>query len=281
MKSIKSLASCLAILAVSATPVLYAQTTAPEQTTTPAQTTNPDQSNGQPFNPQTIETIQGQVLGVQPTTSATATNASTQLLVQTERGTIPVQLGPSWFLQKQQLEIKPQDQIKVTGSRVTRFGKEALIAQEISIGDKNIKLRDQTGHPLWAGGPQNPATGQMGQNASGVNQPTGRQQWTPAQNKMFAQMKSMDAELDKKVEQMNQAQGPDKVESMADLLNLLVKQRETMHQQMAQMHQHMMSTMPMGHPGSGMGAPGTQNETETGQQPANTPPPTPPAPPEQ
>ena len=73
------------------------------------------------------------------------------LNLQTDKETIPVHLGPAWFMQKQSPQIATGDAIVVTGSRVTFDGKPAIIAAEIKKGDKVIRLREQNGVPLWAG----------------------------------------------------------------------------------------------------------------------------------
>jgi hypothetical protein len=51
--------------------------------------------------------------------------------------------------------------VEVTGSRVTLEGKPAIVAAKVKKGSEVLKLRDETGRPLWGGargrrGPPNP-----------------------------------------------------------------------------------------------------------------------------
>jgi len=73
------------------------------------------------------------------------------LTVKTDKETIAVHLGPSWYLDQQKMIFAPKDTVEITGSRVTFDGKPAIIAAEVKKGGQSLKLRDATGIPLWAG----------------------------------------------------------------------------------------------------------------------------------
>ncbi len=73
------------------------------------------------------------------------------LTLKTEKEEIAVSLGPSWYLDKQDVKIAQNDKIEVKGSRVTFKGKPALIAAEVKKGTALLKLRDENGVPLWGG----------------------------------------------------------------------------------------------------------------------------------
>jgi hypothetical protein len=49
------------------------------------------------------------------------------------------------------VKIQPGDVVEVKGSRVTMAGKPALIAAEVKKGDETLRLRDETGVPVWTG----------------------------------------------------------------------------------------------------------------------------------
>jgi hypothetical protein len=49
------------------------------------------------------------------------------------------------------VKIEPKDTIEVKGSRTTVAGKPAIIAAEVKKGDELLKLRDESGFPVWAG----------------------------------------------------------------------------------------------------------------------------------
>ncbi len=63
------------------------------------------------------------------------------------------------------------------------------------------------------------------------------------EQKMEAQMKAQDAELEKLVAQMNSATGEKKVDAVAAVVNKLVEDRKMMHAKMGAMHKNMHGRM--------------------------------------
>ena len=108
--------------------------------------------NGRIYNPQTVETLTGEVVSVESIPGKGGGQASgVHLTLKTDKETIPVHLGPSWYLDRQNFKIGPRDKIEVTGSRVVFGSKPAIIAAEVKKGDQVLKLRNQAGIPQWAG----------------------------------------------------------------------------------------------------------------------------------
>jgi hypothetical protein len=101
------------------------------------------------YDPKTVETIQGKVLSVEKTTPAQGRGYGVHLVLQTDKETISVHLGPAWYLDKQTPHIEANDTITVTGSRVTIDGKPAIIAAQVKKGNEILKLRDENGIPAW------------------------------------------------------------------------------------------------------------------------------------
>jgi hypothetical protein len=58
-------------------------------------------------------------------------------------------LGPTWFIDNQELQLKANDRVTVTGSRVLVNGKPTLIATEVKRGNDTLKLREPDGTPRW------------------------------------------------------------------------------------------------------------------------------------
>ncbi|MDD2901966.1 MAG: DNA-binding protein [Syntrophales bacterium] len=104
---------------------------------------------GRIYNPQTVENVSGQVVSVD--TMSRGDYQGVHLTVKTDKETIAVHLGPSWYLDQQKMIFAPKDTVEITGSRVTFDGKPAIIAAEVKKGGQSLKLRDATGIPLWAG----------------------------------------------------------------------------------------------------------------------------------
>lgn len=101
------------------------------------------------YDPNTVETIRGQVVGTNSFTAGRGMWQGRQLLVKTGNQTIAVHLGPAWYLNNQDFPIKNGDEIEVTGSRIDFSGSPAIIAAEVRQGGKVLKLRDNNGIPVW------------------------------------------------------------------------------------------------------------------------------------
>ncbi|TAK09926.1 MAG: DNA-binding protein [Candidatus Manganitrophaceae bacterium] len=103
------------------------------------------------YDPATVETIRGEVVGVEKITPMKGMSYGVHLMVKTDKETIPVHLGPGWFIENQDIDIKPKDQVEVKGSRITFDGKPALIAREVKKGEETLTLRNEEGFPVWSG----------------------------------------------------------------------------------------------------------------------------------
>jgi hypothetical protein len=106
---------------------------------------------GRMYDPKTVETISGEVVSVDRFTPMKGMGQGVHMTVKTATETVPVHLGPSWYLENQDVKLAPKDTVEVTGSRITFQGKPALIAAEVRKGDEVLKLRDDSGYPVWAG----------------------------------------------------------------------------------------------------------------------------------
>ncbi len=103
------------------------------------------------YNPQTEVTVKGTVEEVQQQAGRRGW-AGTHLLLKTDAGSLPVHVGPSAYIAKQQFSFAKGDQIEVLGSKVSLNGSETLLAREITKEGKTLVLRNPQGIPEWAGG---------------------------------------------------------------------------------------------------------------------------------
>lgn len=101
-----------------------------------------------PFNPKTVETVEGLVVEA-PVIQTGGIPEMERLTLETPKGKLTVVLGPNWFLAQQDWQIATLDRIEVMGSRLDLNGKPALIAQKVKKGEQVIEFRDQSGRPLW------------------------------------------------------------------------------------------------------------------------------------
>jgi hypothetical protein len=106
---------------------------------------------GRMYNPQTVETISGEVVSVDQITPMKGMYYGVHTVVKTDKETIAVHLGPGWYIENQDVKIAPKDKIEVKGSRITYEGKPAIIAAEVKKGDEVLMLRDASGFPVWSG----------------------------------------------------------------------------------------------------------------------------------
>lgn len=103
------------------------------------------------YDPQTIETISGKIISIERITPMQGMSHGIRLMVKTAKETIPVHLGPEWYVTNQDMQLQINERVEIKGSRITFNGKPAIIATEVKKGDKILTLRDSNGLPLWSG----------------------------------------------------------------------------------------------------------------------------------
>ena len=103
------------------------------------------------YIPKAVETVTGEVTAVDRITPVKGMSGGVHMNVKTDKETISVQLGPSWYLENQDVKIEAKDKVEVKGARTTFAGKPAIIAAEVKKGDEVLKLRDDSGFPVWSG----------------------------------------------------------------------------------------------------------------------------------
>ena len=103
------------------------------------------------FDPSTVETLTGQVAKVErgPMRKGGKGNL-VRFTLQTDKGPLPVYLGPASYVDAQALKLAAGDNVQVKGSLLTGpKGNTAITAIEVTKGDQILKLRDDQGRPLW------------------------------------------------------------------------------------------------------------------------------------
>jgi hypothetical protein len=103
------------------------------------------------YDTKAVDTITGEVTSVDRITPAKGMSGGIHMNVKTDKETISVHLGPSWYLENQDVKIEAKDKVEVKGSKITFGGKPAIIAAEVKKGDEVLKLRDDSGFPVWSG----------------------------------------------------------------------------------------------------------------------------------
>jgi len=111
----------------------------------------PGSSYNRMYDPKTVETVTGEVVSVSSIVPNKGMGAGIHMTLDTGKEKISVHLGPSWYLENQDVKIEPKDKVEVKGSKIAFQGKPAIIAMEVKKGDEVLKLRDDAGFPVWAG----------------------------------------------------------------------------------------------------------------------------------
>jgi hypothetical protein len=103
------------------------------------------------YDPSTVEEIRGTVRSVEMQPSQNGPGYGVHLTLAVGDETVPVHLGPSWFIDNQDQHLAQGDEVEIVGSRVTRGGAAFVIAREVRRGDDVLVLRDTAGYPVWRG----------------------------------------------------------------------------------------------------------------------------------
>lgn len=110
----------------------------------------PSDGWGRLFDPKRIETLDGTILEIVIVKNKRMAEG-VHLRLKTNKETIPVHLGPAWYVENQDVELVRGDAIQVRGSRINYAGAPAIIAIAVHRGEDVLVLRDDEGFPRWAG----------------------------------------------------------------------------------------------------------------------------------
>jgi len=110
-----------------------------------------DTPYGRLYDPANEQTISGQVGSLETSAPMPGMAPGMQMLVQTDEGkSTRVQIGPVWYLGHQDLDVKENTRVQVTGARAEIDGQPVLMAREVRFDGQIITLRDAQGMPMWS-----------------------------------------------------------------------------------------------------------------------------------
>ena len=104
------------------------------------------------YDTNTLVTVQGAVVRLETFNPERGMSPGVRAVVQSGTEQVTVHLGPQWYVERQDIQIKPKDEVVVTGSRVTIPDGTVIAAGTVLLGDQTLHLRDAAGFPLWSGG---------------------------------------------------------------------------------------------------------------------------------
>ncbi|PIU52626.1 MAG: hypothetical protein COS90_10430 [Deltaproteobacteria bacterium CG07_land_8_20_14_0_80_60_11] len=95
-------------------------------------------------------TITGKVSQVLTETLQDKMHPGMAILVDSkDKGRVRVHLGPVWYLERQEFDLEPGQEVQVKGICLEEKGETRLIAAQVTVGDSVLLLRDQEGRPMW------------------------------------------------------------------------------------------------------------------------------------
>lgn len=103
------------------------------------------------YDPAKAEVMTGQVVSVQRIESMRGPGKGIVLTVNVGSETRAVHLGPSWYLERQNVQIAEGDQVEIKGADTVRPRGTVFLAAEVKKGSEVLILRDEKGVPAWAG----------------------------------------------------------------------------------------------------------------------------------
>jgi alpha-L-fucosidase len=106
------------------------------------------------YSDNAVQTIKGVITDTKTVTLKDGAEFM-QMDVETDRGTIPVHLGPTWYMNEyaERFDVNKGRSVSVIGSQSTVQGKEVLVASELTdeAGKQHMRLRHPGGLPAWVG----------------------------------------------------------------------------------------------------------------------------------
>ncbi len=73
------------------------------------------------------------------------------LMVKTDKETIEVHVGPTWFLAREGFLVEVGERVSITGSRIQVDGKAVIITRTLRKDGKELEVRAKQGKPAWRG----------------------------------------------------------------------------------------------------------------------------------
>jgi sporulation protein YlmC with PRC-barrel domain len=106
------------------------------------------------FDSAAVETLEGSVTQVEKEMFEGGTGPTESLVVlevQTPSGQQRVWVAPEDYLQQQGIDLKEGEDVKITGSRVTKDGELVIVASKVTLkkNGKEVGLRQPDGTPQW------------------------------------------------------------------------------------------------------------------------------------
>lgn len=101
------------------------------------------------FDKNTVEELKGKIDDIVYTGRENGKDKGVEMILHSGDVKEIIHLGPVWFMEKQNGKFKKGDKVQVRGSRIIYEGLSVIVAELITRGGKEFRMRNELGHPLW------------------------------------------------------------------------------------------------------------------------------------
>lgn len=108
----------------------------------------------QKYDTSQVEIVSGEVAAVKDIETKNGKMSGVGLELNTGGQNLLVYLGPHIYVDLENVRIVPGDKVEIKGVKTVLDGQIILLAGEVRKGGEVLKLRDDSGAPLWAGNKQ-------------------------------------------------------------------------------------------------------------------------------
>jgi hypothetical protein len=93
--------------------------------------------------------FKGQIVSVQKYNLVTKPAPYVQFILDVKGEEFTVDVGPEWYVHAQGILLVPREDIEVVGFLQEEIDPKLVLAQRLKQGASTLKLRDESGKPLW------------------------------------------------------------------------------------------------------------------------------------
>jgi hypothetical protein len=111
------------------------------------------------YNAAAAATLEGKIANVVVVDSSYGRFPAVIVDLKTNDKEVKVYIAPRWHLVNEKIELKKDQSLTVTGSRVTHNDQPLIITRTMKYAGKEITFRDSKGIPVWAGRATGPGAG--------------------------------------------------------------------------------------------------------------------------
>lgn len=115
------------------------------------------------YNTATETTVEGKITKVVVADSGYGRFPGTVVDLKTiDKKAVKIYIAPNWYLNNEKIQLKKDQSLTITGSKVTHNSKPLIITRTMKYDGKEITIRDSNGFPVWAGKAMGPGAGRRG-----------------------------------------------------------------------------------------------------------------------